>query len=188
MQTTGKLTEGDNKENTNRTLTGMDSVHAELSEGAYHGLVGSASCCTWAGAAIAPTEEGCGGEISLSATVNSYSTCTVIPPNCAVTTCCPRVLPYELLSLIFSVVSICLLFIECTQYLFSKYLLDWELLVRFKPVWSVGWTLFNASLVNKKLMTSVLKICELNSRVYYSYWHWTNTKTCLISGCSLWCF
>lgn len=30
----------------------MDSGAPELSEGAYHGLVGSASCCAWAGAGI----------------------------------------------------------------------------------------------------------------------------------------
>lgn len=116
-------------------------------------------------------EVGCGGEISLSATLNSYSMCLVRPPSCTVATCCPRVLPCKLLSLIFSMGSICFLFIECTQYLFSEDWLDWELLVRVKLVWSVGLTLFNVSLVNEKLMTSVLWICEWDSRVYSSYWH-----------------
>lgn len=86
METTGKLTEGDNRENiTKKTLTVMDSVAPELSEGACHGLVGSASCCTWAGAGI--TEVGCEGEIFVSARVNNYSTFSVIPPNCTAATC-----------------------------------------------------------------------------------------------------
>lgn len=66
------------------------------------------------------SEVGCGGEISLSATVNSYSTCSVPPPNCSGATCCPRVLPCKVLSLIFFMVSTYLLFIECSQYLFAE--------------------------------------------------------------------
>lgn len=72
LQATGKLTE-----RYNNNLSVLDFAAPELFEGACHGFVGSASCRTWAGAGTV-ARGGLWGEIAVSATVNCYSTDSVI--------------------------------------------------------------------------------------------------------------
>lgn len=86
----------------------MDFVAPELSEGACHGFVGSASCHTGGGSGICRWRRCAVDGTALLATVSGYSTGSAIPSNWMVAPYCPTVLPWKLFSLIVSMVSICL--------------------------------------------------------------------------------